>query len=109
MIVLKELNTAQTFSCTPRRAIFDTIQIHSEAENTTVNITEFLSVGVGYYINVTATFELREGFTYTLKLLSDGDVVFYDKLFCTNQEINTFSVNKDQYVTHATTNNFIVI
>lgn len=109
MIVLQETESTQTFSCTPRIGVFDTIQIHNELENTSVNITSFTSVGVGYYINVTALFDLKEGFTYTLKLLNDSEVVFYDKLFCTNQNIENFSVNSNQYVTHATTNNFIVI
>lgn len=109
MIVLQETDILQTFACTPRTNVFDTIRVFSEAENTSVDITDFTAVGAGYYYDVSAIFDLRENFTYTIKLLNNDEVVFYDKMFCTNQNIENFSVNKDQYITHATANNFIVI
>ncbi len=109
MIVLEESLFNQTFSCTPRQSVFDTIRVFSEAENTSVDITEFTSVGVGYYYDVTAIFDLRENFTYTIKLLNEGEVVFYDKMFCTNQNISDFSVNNNEYIQRESANNFIVI
>ena len=109
MIVLEESLFNQKFSCTPRQSIFDTIRVFSEAENTSVDITEFTSVGVGYYYDVTAIFDLRENFTYTIKLLNEGEVVFYDKMFCTNQNISDFSVNNNEYIQRESANNFIVI
>jgi hypothetical protein len=109
MIVLEESLLNQRFSCTPRQSVFDTIRVFSEAENTSVDITEFTSVGVGYYYDVTAIFDLRENFTYTIKLLNEGEVVFYDKMFCTNQNISDFSVNNNEYIQRESANNFIVI
>jgi hypothetical protein len=109
MIVLEESLLNQRFSCTPRQSVFDTIRVFSEAENTSVDITEFTSVGVGYYYDVTAIFDLRENFTYTIKLLNEGEVVFYDKMFCTNQNISDFSVNDNTYIQRESANNFIVI
>jgi hypothetical protein len=109
MIVLQESLFNQTFSCTPRQSVFDTIRVFSEAENTSVDITEFTSVGVGYYYDVTAVFNLRENFTYTIKLLSEGNVVFFDKMFCTNQTVSDFSVNDNEYIQRESANNFIVI
>ena len=109
MIVLEESLFNQRFSCTPRQSSFDTIRVFSEAENTSVDITGFTSVGVGYYYDVTAIFDLRENFTYTIKLLNEGEVVFYDKMFCTNQNISDFSVNNNEYIQRESANNFIVI
>jgi hypothetical protein len=85
MIVLQETDIIQTFACAPRQVGFDVIRVFSEAENTFSDITEFTTTGGGYYINVSAIFDLRENFTYTIKLLSEGTVIFYDKMFCTNQ------------------------
>jgi hypothetical protein len=42
-------------------------------------------------------------------VLSNGnDIVFKDKVFCTNQPIVSFSVNNGQYVSSTTTNDFII-
>jgi hypothetical protein len=109
MIVLQETDILQTFACTPRTNVFDTIRIFSEAENTSVDITDFTAVGAGYYYDVSAIFDLRENFTYTIKLLNEGEVVFYDKMFCTNQNISDFSVNNNEYIQRESLNNFIVI
>ena len=109
MIVLGQTNNTQTFQCAPRNSVFDTIRVFSEAENTSVDITVFTVTGGGYYINVSAIFDIRENFTYTIKLLSDGVVVFYDKMFCTNQTISDFTVNNNEYTERQSANNFIVI
>lgn len=109
MIVLRETNNTQTFQCAPRNSVFDTIRVFSEAENTFVDVTDFSVTGGGYYINVSAIFELRENFTYTIKLLNEGAVVFYDKMFCTNQMVSDFSVNDSEYIQRQSANNFIVI
>jgi hypothetical protein len=85
------------------------IRVFSEAENTFVDITEFTTTGEGYFINVSAIFDLRENFTYTIKLLSEGTVIFYDKMFCTNQIVSDFSVNNNEYIQRESANNFIVI
>jgi hypothetical protein len=51
---------------------------------------------------------LKQNRFYTITFLK-GDVVKYkDKIFCTNQDTVTFSVNKDVYKSNATTNEFIV-
>jgi hypothetical protein len=42
MIVLEESLFNQKFSCTPRQSVFDTIRVFSEAENTSVDITNLL-------------------------------------------------------------------
>lgn len=109
MIVLQETNVLQVFQCAPRQSVFDVIRVFSEAENTFVDITDFTVTGGGYYINVSAIFDLRENFTYTIKLLSEDTVVFYDKMFCTNQTVSDFSVNNNQYIQRESANNFIII
>ena len=42
-------------------------------------------------------------------VLKDGtDILFKDKVFCTNQPLVSFSVNNGQYVSSTTTNDFII-
>ena len=37
-----------------------------------------------------------------------GNRLLLEKAFCTNQPLATFSVNNGQYVSHTTTNEFII-
>jgi hypothetical protein len=39
--------------------------------------------------------------------IKDGtNIVYRDKIFCTNQNLETYSINKDAYVQHTTTNEY---
>jgi hypothetical protein len=51
---------------------------------------------------------LKQNRFYTITFLKGDVVKFKDKIFCTNQDTVTFSVNKDVYKSNATTNEFIV-
>ena len=74
-------------------------------ESTTISSDFYID---GYYLYTTATFDLIEGNFYTLSILNDTDVVYKDKIFCTNQVIANFSINDGQYVANQTTNDYIV-
>jgi hypothetical protein len=41
---------------------------------------------------------LEEGHFYTMTIKQDSELIYRDKVFCTNQTIGTYSVNKDEYV-----------
>jgi len=36
------------------------------------------------------------------------EIVYKDKVFCTNQDVVNYTVNKDEYVANATNNDFII-
>ena len=108
MIVLQETNDPQTFSFIPRSDSYDALFLTDDQTNVEIEVTIDDNV-VGDYINtITATFDLIEGHFYNLVLKDGSNVVYKDKVFCTNQPIVSFSVNNGQYTSNSTTNDFIV-
>ena len=108
MIILQEVGTAQSFSFIPRQDTYSTLQITDEQTGVTTNVTITTNVIGQYYNTITATFSLKENYYYTLTLKQNTDVVFKDKVFCTNQSIPTFSVNNGQYIVNTSNNDFIL-
>jgi hypothetical protein len=82
--------------------------IEDEAENTSVTIAIVPTVST-YYLSVTETVTLVEGRFYTLKVLNGTDVVYKDKIFCTNQTISDYSINNGEYVQHSSDDDFVII
>lgn len=108
MIILQEVGTAQSFSFIPRSDSYNTLQITDEQTGVTSNVTITSSVVGQYYHTITATFSLKENHYYTLTLKQNTDIVYKDKVFCTNQSIPTFSVNNGQYIVNTSNNDFIL-
>ena len=108
MIILQEVGTAQSFSFIPRSDSYNTLQITDEQTGVTSNVTITSSVVGEYYHTITATFSLKENHYYTLTLKQNTDIVYKDKVFCTNQSIPTFSVNNGQYIVNTSNNDFIL-
>ena len=107
MVILTTSTSEQTFNFIPRGA-FDTLTITDEQTNVPQTIT-IVSQTLGDYISsITAEFNLLEGRFYSLTLLDGADVVYKDKIFCTDKSIVNFSVNEGQYVSNTTANTFIV-
>ena len=108
MITLLESASPQTFKFIPRIYNATTMVIKCEAtnESTTFNITP---TQVQYYLSVTDTFDLKQGYTYTLKVYYNTDIVYYDKIFCTNQTLSEYSINNGEYVEHTSNNDFIIL
>ena len=108
MIILQETASAQSFSFIPRSSAYNTLQITDEQTGVTTNVTITSSVTGSYYDTITATFSLKQNHFYTLTLKQNTDIVYKDKIFCTNQTIPTFSVNNGQYVVNTSNNDFIL-
>lgn len=108
MIILQEVGTPQSFSFIPRQDTYNTLQITDEQTGVTTNVAITTNVIGQYYNTITATFSLKENHYYTLTLKQNTDVVFKDKVFCTNQSIPTFSVNNGQYIVNTSNNDFIL-
>ena len=108
MIILQETASAQSFSFIPRSSAYNTLQITDEQTGITTNVTITSSVTGSYYDTITATFSLKQNHFYTLTLKQNTDIVYKDKIFCTNQAIPTFSVNNGQYIVNTSNNDFIL-
>lgn len=118
MIVLQSSTNSQTFSFIPREYTQGntyTIKMINESSNTEVfSATTTAFTEVDYYYQYTDSFvlnnkTLEENTMYMLEIKNGNDVVFKDKVFCTNQNVTTYSVNKDVYTSNTTANDFIVL
>ena len=108
MIYLQEIGTAQTFKVIPRSYIADSMVITNEYSNesTTYAITPTIE---SYYLVVEKIIALKEDNSYTIKILDGTDIIFYGKIYCTNQNITNYSINLDTYVQHTSNNEFVII
>ena len=106
MIILTTSATAQSLSVIPRSYVSTfTLSITDDSTNVekTYNITN--AVNSGNYLNFNNIFDpiLVENHFYDLKLISNGEVIFKDRIFCTDQDIdqlnnNHYDLNSNEYL-----------
>jgi len=115
MIILQDSDSSQTISFIPREYSGSTtysVDIFSETENKSVysqDHTGDFSL-VKYYRQLSAIFDLKQDNFYTIEITDpSSNVIFRDKIFCTNQQVLDYSVNNNNYTTHSSNNEFIVI
>jgi hypothetical protein len=108
MIVLQETASEQTFSFIPRTEVYDSMFLRDDQNNTEVEVTITSSVQGDYYHTISAVFDLKQGRFYDLVLKDGIEIVYKDRIFCTNQSVVTYSVNDGQYTSHTSNNDFIV-
>jgi hypothetical protein len=108
MIILKEQVAAQSFKFIPRTLSADSMIIEDEAQNTsdTIAITPTID---RYYLVVTEALTLVEGRFYTLTVLDGSDIIYKDKIFCTNQVVEDYSISDGEYIEHSSDDTFIII
>ncbi len=111
MIILNTNTTAQQLKFIPREYSADGIIITDQDTNTPVTYPSLTFTKNKYYLegNVTFSPALKEGTFYTLSVLNGTSVVYKDNIFCTDQTISLYSINKDVYTEHATTNEYILL
>jgi len=98
VIVLKEIGTAQTVRFIPTRKSSGTSLI---LRNESTNVSTTYSITVtqsSYYATFSKILALKEDHFYEMTILDGSDLVYRDKVFCTNQTIATYSVNSGEYV-----------
>jgi hypothetical protein len=107
MIILKQQGTAQTLKFIPRTYGADTIILRDETTNELQTISASFSLDK-YYLKTDAIFNLLENTFYNLTIKNGVEVVYKDRVFCTNQNIVNYTVNKNEYVANVTNNDFII-
>jgi hypothetical protein len=107
MIILKQQTTPHTINAILDGGAGTTIVLRDEETNivTTLNAT-FTSNS--YYSTAVILLPLIDGKTYTITIKNGADVVYKDKIFCTNQTIADYTINKDQYIQHTTNNEYTI-
>jgi hypothetical protein len=107
MIILKEQESAQNLYATIYGTEADSIVLRDEETNEETTIECLFSIDK-YYAVTNLVFPIKENKFYTLTIKNGSEVVYRDKIFCTNQTISDFTINKDVYIEHSTDNEYIV-
>ena len=105
MIILREQATAQTLNAIIYGSNADAIVLRDEETNIEVELNCTFSID-RYYVATSKIFPIKQNKYYTLTILNGTDIVYRDKVFCTNQTIESYSINKDQYIEHTTNNDY---
>ena len=114
MIVLQESASAQNIDFIPRTFTSGNtynVTIVNETTNTEVDNVNTTSITENLYYNrYNATFNLKQDVTYNLTIKSGSDVIFKDKIYCTNQtDLPAYTVNESEYIFNDTDNEFITL
>ena len=105
MIILREQATAQTLNAIIYGSDADTIILRDEETNIETEIDAIFSIDK-YFVTTSVIFPIKESKYYTLTIKNNDRVVYRDKIFCTNQTFERYSINKDAYVEHVTINEY---
>ena len=107
MIILREQEEPQTLNAIIYGSEADSIVIRDEETNIETEIECVFSIDK-YYVTTSVILPIKQNKYYTLTIKDGTNVVYRDKIFCTNQTIETFSVNKNAYTQHTTDNEYII-
>ena len=108
MIVLQETNSTQTIYCIARQDECTHLILTDEEQGTTTQINcSFYSYG--YYNALDVVLSLREGKHYIIDIYNDTTLIYKDKIYCTNQTIDAFSINNGQYTSKDSNNDYITL
>ncbi len=108
MIILKESILTQTFKIIPRAMECDRIEVVNSAEGTSesVDVTPLID---RYFLEISAILDIKENNFYTLNVYNGTDIVFKGRIFCTNQQVKDYTVNKNTYTEQTSTNEFVIL
>lgn len=110
MTILQESASSQTINFIPREFTSgNSYNVKIVNETTGAEVYNEDTTGIAenlYYCQHSDTFDLKQDVTYILTI-TGSDVVFKDKIFCTNQTVTSYSVNNNVYTTHSSDNEFI--
>ena len=106
-MILKELLTSQTFKIVPRELAADSMTFTHEETGviTTYAITPTID---RYYLVISKIIALKENHFYKLTVYNGADVVYKGKVYCTNQTIESYSINNGEYVQSSSNNDYII-
>jgi hypothetical protein len=107
MIILREQETAQTLNAIIYGSDADTIVLRDEETNIDTEIECVFSISK-YFVTTSVVFPIKENkyYTLTIKDSTRDSIVYRDKIFCTNQKIEDYTINHEQYIQHVTTNEY---
>jgi hypothetical protein len=86
----------------------DRIEVVNSAEGTSesVDVTPLID---RYFLEISAILDIKENNFYTLNVYNGTDIVFKGRIFCTNQQVKDYTVNKNTYTEQTSTNEFVIL
>ena len=109
MVILQQSASEQSIRFIPRTSTYDGLFITDDQTNTEVQVTIASSIQGDYFDTINATFSILENHFYNLEIRNGNTVVYKDKIFCTNQAVDSYSVNEGKYTSIPSNNEFIII
>jgi len=109
MKVLQESALSQTLTFIPRSHVaLVNYTLTNESTNTSVSATDIVATTSGGYLVIDEIFTLLQGVFYNIEVTSGTTVIYRGRIFCTNQDIDTFTMNTD-YVSKGKDNTYAII
>ena len=115
MIILKVDTNPQSFKCIARSETYDGLFLTDESTHVETQVTIDSQSNNDYYKTIHTTFHttypafhLVDDRFYKILIKNGTDIVYYDIVFVTNQNVSTFSVNNNFYNSNSSTNEFII-
>ncbi len=106
MIILKQSSLAQEIKFIPRQLNATGFSLRNETTGIISNFTTSFAIS-DYYLVTSAIVVLKEFTYYNLTVFNGANVVYKGRVFCTNQTVSQYTVNKDEYVQNITNNDFV--
>lgn len=98
-ILLPNIATEQTIKFIPtKNLVVDRIDFLDEQSNTTQTATLGTQNEESFYQTIGATIELKDESIYMMYFYNGSTLVFSDKVFATDQPIESFSINDGIYL-----------
>ncbi len=107
MIVLST-TTPQEFKVIPRTYAATRITLRNETTNTVASYDITATID-GYYLTWTEAVTVTEDTFYNMTVYNGTDIVYKDRVFCTNQSISIYSVNNNEFTTVSSDNEYITV
>ena len=102
-------NALHTFKFIPIGNDVATIVIKNVLDNTTYNFTKSqVYLQRYYFVLVNASKKKKKNDKLTFEAFNTaGNLVLHDIIFCTDQTVEDYTINKDVYTQRVTTNQFV--
>ena len=114
---MKKLTTStssQTLKIIPRSYVSSvSVSVRDDSANTSVSYTVTPTTS-GDYMVLSQAFSLKEGRYYDLEVKDGSNVIYKDKIFCTDQTVqqstnNYYTINSGEYTTDTTYDNELIL
>jgi len=115
MKILSTSTSAQTLKVIPREYVSTaTLVLRDDQTNEQTTFSDITLTQTGDYSVISQAFSLKEGYYYDITISSTGNVIYKDKIFCTDQTVDQsqnsyYTINQNEYTTDTSYDNDYII